>query len=472
MARVVVTGAGIGGLTTAMLLACDGHEVTLVERDAEEPPASVDQAWAGWERRGVNQFRLLHFFLARFRILLEAELPEAAGALDAAGALRFNPVSLMPDSMSGGMRPGDEDFEMLTGRRPVVEAVLAQAAGATPGLSVRRGTAVAGLLTERSTATDVPHVVGVSLEGGEELRAELVVDATGRRSPLPRWLAEIGARPPIEEMEDSGFLYYGRYFRSDDGSIPAMLGGGLQHYDTLSVLILPADNGTWGVGLITSGGDAPLRSLRQPERWMATVRSYPLVAHFTEGEPLADGVDVMAKIEDRCRRFCVDGTPVATGVVAVADSWACTNPSVGRGASIGFLHAVGLRDLVRSHPIEDHVGFALAWDALTEERVAPWYRETLWSDRHRLAQIEAGIEGRPYEPEDPKWDLVQSVGVAAGQDPDVLRGFLRNISLLETLDDVFADPELTQKALSLGSGWREAPSLGPNRQELLAVAAG
>ena len=56
MARVVILGAGLVGLGSAVLLARDGHRVELLERDPESPPADVDQAWARWDRRGVNQF--------------------------------------------------------------------------------------------------------------------------------------------------------------------------------------------------------------------------------------------------------------------------------------------------------------------------------------------------------------------------------------------------------------------------------
>ncbi|HZB72748.1 MAG TPA: FAD-dependent monooxygenase, partial [Acidimicrobiales bacterium] len=188
MADVVVTGGGMGGLVTGMLLARDGHGVTVLERDPAPVPESPEQAWVDWERRGVNQFRMIHLFLPRFRILLEQELPEVASALDAAGALRFNFVADAPESLTGGPRPDDGQFEMLTGRRPVVEAVVARAAEATPGLTVRRGAAVAGLLQGPDAAPGTPHVVGVVTEDGEELRADLVVDTTGRRSPLPRWL--------------------------------------------------------------------------------------------------------------------------------------------------------------------------------------------------------------------------------------------------------------------------------------------
>ena len=110
----------------------------------------------------------------------------------------------------------------------------------------------------------------------------------------------------------------------------------------------------------------------------------------------------MAKIEDRHRSFVVDGRPVATGVAPVADSWACTNPSVGRGATIGLIHAQALRDLVRERGLDDPVAFANAWHDITVERVEPLYRDTLAFDRHRLGEIDAQIAGVPYETEDPE----------------------------------------------------------------------
>ena len=75
MSEILVVGGGMAGQTAAMLLAKDGHAVTVLERDAEAPPTSVDEAWAHWERRGVNQFRMLHFFLPRFREVLAARAP-------------------------------------------------------------------------------------------------------------------------------------------------------------------------------------------------------------------------------------------------------------------------------------------------------------------------------------------------------------------------------------------------------------
>src|SRR5437763_15110420 len=225
VAIIAVLGAGVVGLAAAMLLGKDGHDVVVVERDPTEPEGDPDALWSSWERRGVNQFRLLHYFQPAFRDRLERELPEVVGALDAAGAIRHNVMALVPEETSGGFRAGDEQYEALTARRPVTEAVLARIAAATPGVEIRRGVAIDGVLTGSSVEDDTPHVVGVRCANGDELRADLVVDALGRRSPMASWLSVVGARPPVEEREDCGFVYYGRYFRSADGSVPPMIAG-------------------------------------------------------------------------------------------------------------------------------------------------------------------------------------------------------------------------------------------------------
>jgi glycine/D-amino acid oxidase-like deaminating enzyme len=50
MARIVVIGAGVVALGTAMLLAGDGHQVIVLERDPADPPGDPAEACEQWQR--------------------------------------------------------------------------------------------------------------------------------------------------------------------------------------------------------------------------------------------------------------------------------------------------------------------------------------------------------------------------------------------------------------------------------------
>jgi hypothetical protein len=175
----------------------------------------------------------------------------------------------------------------------------------------------------------------------------------------------------------------------------------------------------------------------------------------------------MAKIEDRHRTFVIDGKPVATGVLALADSWACTNPSVGRGISIGVIHAEALRGLLQDPP-SDPVELTRAWYDATMETVEPWYRGTLSFDQGRLAQIHAEMDGNVFEPE-PEYEMTMALMAATGKDPDMLRTFLDIAGVIKPPAEVFAAPGVFEKVIELGSGWRDEKLPGLNREELLAV---
>jgi 2-polyprenyl-6-methoxyphenol hydroxylase-like FAD-dependent oxidoreductase len=337
---------------------------------------------------------------------------------------------------------------------------MATAAAECPGLRVRRGVAVTGLLTSGPGA--VPRVVGVRTTTGD-LRAECVVDAGGRRSAVGRWIVEAGGRAPLEERADCGFVYYGRHYR---GELPAGVDSILSLNESVSLLTLPADNGTWAVGIITSSRDHALRGLRHAPSWEAAVRLYPATAGWIDAEPITD-VSVMAGIEDRQRRLVVGSEPVVTGLVAVGDACTSTNPSLGRGASIGAMQACVLRDTVAKEGTSDPETLVLRYAADTETAIAPYVEATLTFDRHRLAEIEADIAGRPYEPDDPAWAMTRALWAGGREDPVLARALALIGSVHATPGQLFSDPLLARRV----AGHRGRPHYAPGatRAELLAA---
>ena len=320
MSRIVVLGAGVCGLAAALMLRRDGHEVTVLERDAAPLPDSAADAWHSWEREGVRQFRQAHFLQPLGAGVLDAELPDVRDAALAEGAAHF---SVLPDVFP--YEPGDERFRTFIMRRAVLEHTLARIA--EDEVDVRRGVVATGLVSNG-------RVTGVRTQDGE-LAADLVVDAMGRRSPLSQWRDDVH-----EEADDSGFLYYSRFFR---GAQPEILAPLLSEAGTISFLTLPGDNGTWSVTLFVSAGDQPLKRVRETDRWSAVVAASPAHAHWLDGEPTSE-IEAMGGINDRFRRLA----PGTLGLALLADACACTNPSNGRGLALGLRHAQQLRDAARN----------------------------------------------------------------------------------------------------------------------------
>jgi len=469
MARIVVLGAGVCGLAAGILLARDRHDVTVLERDPAPVPDTADQAWEHWTRGGVAQFRQPHYLQPRARHVLDTELPDIRDAFVAAGALRYDTLSAAPPSLPRlERRADDERFVSLTARRPIIETVFARSAAAEPRLAIRRGIAASRLVTRDRSG--ILNVIGVRTESGEELLADLVVDATGRRSPLSKWLEDVGAAPLHEEAEPSGFVYYTRFFGSKNGARPQPRDRLLTPLGSISILTLPADNDTWSVTLFGSSADRPLTQLRDEARWTTVVAACPLHAHWLAGDSIT-GVLPMAGVLDRYRRLVTDGRPRLTGLAAVADAWACTNPSLGRGIALGLAHAARLRDLARTE-LDDPYRFALAWDRVTETELTPWYRATVAVDRARLAEMEAARTGNERRsPTDPGAVLGAALVRAMPHDPDVFRAFTEIGGCLTLPSVVFKRPGFADRVLEVAARHQITPPPGPTREELLRLLA-
>lgn len=109
---------------------------------------------------------------------------------------------------------------------------------------------------------------------------------------------------------------------------------------------------------------------------------------------------------------------------------------------------------------------------MTAERVEPWYRWTLRGDRHRLGEIEAGIDGRPYNPGDHDYERESALHRVAMADPECLRADLQMRFVLEHPDDIWKRPGFAERVNKLAMDQPDSPALGPDRAQLLAILSG
>ena len=478
--RVIVVGAGIGGLAAAMALSRIGCEVVVVERDDTPMPDDVEGAF-DWDRRGAPQVRHTHGFPALIRVILRDRFPDVLRALVDAGVgeVSIMPPSVQPDAPNYASYA--EDLQVLSCRRTTLEWVLRRCALAEDNVEFRVGVGVAGLLVETRSDGGPLDVSGVRLDDGTELRADVVVASTGRRCAVPAWFAEHGVEVP-EEEHPTGTIYLSRFYRSAAGADDAIGYQGGRRAG-IGFVVAGADNGTYSATLAVDADDVELRAhLLDPERYEAVL---PL---FREMEPVVrrggtpiTPVQAMGGLINRIRRFLDgSGAPLAHGFFAIGDAHTCTNPLYGRGSSLAVLQAILLTDALAAHP-DDRDAAARAYEAASTERVEPWFHVSVLTDGAAKPtgdrpERAAAPDDRPPEPAAPKLDLATMRRIAASGDPELAVIVAKTMSLLLTPQEVFGDPEVLSRLAAAAASERPRDPSKPRpppltREDLLAAGA-
>jgi FAD-dependent urate hydroxylase len=170
LVRVVVAGAGIGGLATAHALIARGHEVTVVE---EAPELRTGGA-------AISLWSNGHVALRR----LGLTLPPAGERVESLRVLRYDGAPLYElDAAALERRLGAET--RLLRRRDLVEHLLVQ---------LPDGVVEFGRPVER--VSPGPALRMTVAAGGADLVADLVVGADGHRSGVRRYVHDTGPAQP------------------------------------------------------------------------------------------------------------------------------------------------------------------------------------------------------------------------------------------------------------------------------------
>jgi len=505
--HIVVIGAGVGGLGTALAMARAGHRVTVLERDATPMPHDPDEAFA-WDRRGAPQVRHSHALLARLHNLLRDHYPDVLEQLLEAGATEIRFCDHPPPDMEDrAPRDGDEDLVAIACRRTTFEWVLRSIVLAEPHVTVRDGVSVDGLLTAAPAngSGGAPVVTGVRVVrdgAAEHLDADVVVAAGGRRLGT-RWLNELGVAPEVTE-EDTGIIYLSRFYRlRDEADMPESngpIGGDLGY---LKYAVFQGDNRTYSVTFAVRKGDDELRmKLLEPDTFDHAARVLPATAAWAGAdiaEPITP-VHVMAGLLNRHIRYLdAAGDPLLLGYHAVGDAHTCTNPLYGRGCSLAMVQADLLTAALSTHP-DDARARAIDYERASSVEIEPWYHAAVAQDRYARKQAKAELlreqstkdgsdatdatggsdathnasddGGAPeVTPEDFMADVMRDgLFPAVRTDPVVFRAFLRAFNLLIAPDALMADPDVIGRVMT---AYQERdsrppePLLGPPRHEML-----
>jgi 2-polyprenyl-6-methoxyphenol hydroxylase-like FAD-dependent oxidoreductase len=326
----VIIGGGIGGLLAAHSLAGRFDRVTLFERgryplDACPPAPSV--------RRGAPQSRCLHLLMAAGAAAFDQLIPAWRKEALALGAIPFDACADAALRFSGGWLPRTPSgITTYACSRALLESVLRRGLAGKATVFVQESRRVTGLLASSSGE----RVTGVRIADGHAqtaFPADLVVDASGAGSTLPRWIAALpnGEALQVEQtVVETGKQYVSRWFHLEPRNAPdwhCLAVASADNAALRSAMMLRAERNCWGVVLLTRIGE---RLPCDDDAFM------DFVAEFEELRAVLDRARPVSPIyhygATASRMIHFDRlTEWPAGLVAVGDSVCMLDPYFGLG---------------------------------------------------------------------------------------------------------------------------------------------
>jgi 2-polyprenyl-6-methoxyphenol hydroxylase-like FAD-dependent oxidoreductase len=330
--HAIVIGGSLTGLLAARVLTDHFDRVTLVERDRFPASAAF--------RPGVPQSRHLHVLWTRGLELLEDLFPGLEKTLVGAGAEEIGVPSDVLWLTAAGWRERFEVTRLLTFSRPLLDwAVRSRLIGSLEVLEDHEAT---GLVARGA------DVAGVSLRSGETMAADLVVDATGRGSRAPSWLAALGYPAPPETRVDPLLGYASRYYAIPPGLSPGWKALYLQADPPRTRRtggLFPQEGGRWICSLSGAGRDYGPTDENAFLDFAKGLRDPVLYETIRDAEPLTP-ITGFRRTANHRRHY--DRLPAwPHGFVVMGDAACAFNPIYGQGMTVAAISALALDRCLR-----------------------------------------------------------------------------------------------------------------------------
>lgn len=448
MKAVVIAGGGVAGLALALALGERGHRVRVLEQGEPPPQGPVVESAERWQRPTVPQAAHDHILNSLGVRVLRRHAPAVLDVALKEGARLLDLTSAAP---AGRREPGDDDLVTLVARRSLLDLVLHQAVRALPGVRVSHRSTVARLLLAPDGSAG-HRATGVVTRSGETIPADLVVDASGRRSVSRYWLTAAGLPVPDDLTDPSCLRSTGRFYRLSDpsGPLPGPLnrgnaaGGVWDHY---AAVLHPADNDVFAITFGTLPGDRATAALHRPGAFTAACRLSPHLAAWVDPDvarPLGP-VRIIGMPPNILRGTATDRRPPVAGLLQAGDAACVTDPIYGRGMSLALAHAFALAELLDEHPTVDQQLGRTAAD-LVERLLRPWYDQSAHDSRARVTKWRAAaglaVDASAHRPAPPVPGEIAAASAAAATDRVVWRAVTRVQTGLSTPAEVLADVAL------------------------------